>query len=120
MAITSAQPITGPVAWIGADLARTMDWIWPITAPAAGELDAALAAVKRRGLAWPDIRREDFPIPAFARTLAEIRRELEDGRGVVLLWGCRWTDIPKTSCGSSTSASAPIWGRPGIRTPAAS
>jgi hypothetical protein len=87
MAITSAQPITGPVAWIGADLARTMDWIWPITAPAAGELDAALAAVKRRGLAWPDIRREDFPIPGFARTLAEIRRELEDGRGVVLLRG---------------------------------
>lgn len=87
MATMTAQPLEGPAAWRGADLARTTDWIWPISAAAAGELDAALQGVKRRGLAWRDIRREDFPIPGFARTLAEVQRELEDGRGVVLLRG---------------------------------
>ena len=87
MATMTAQPLEGPAAWRGADLARSTDWIWPISAAAAEELDAALRAVKRRGLAWRDIRREDFPIPGFARTLAEVQRELEDGRGVVLLRG---------------------------------
>ena len=29
--------------------------------------------------------RDDFPIPRFARSLAEVGRELEDGRGLVLL-----------------------------------
>jgi hypothetical protein len=87
MATMLAQPLGGPAAWIGADLARTTDWIRPIRAADAAELDTALAAVKRRGLPWPSIRREDFPIPGFARTLAEVRRELEDGRGVVLLRG---------------------------------
>ena len=87
MATMTAQPLEGPAAWRGADLARSTDWIWPVSAAAVAELDAALQGVKRRGLAWRDIRREDFPLPGFARTLADVQRELEDGRGVVLLRG---------------------------------
>ena len=56
MATMTAQPLEGPAAWPGADLARSTDWIWPISAAAAAELDAALQGVKRRGLAWRDIR----------------------------------------------------------------
>ena len=66
MAMTVAQPLGGPAAWRGAELTRTTDWIWPISAAAAAELDAALRAVKARGLAWRDIRRESFPLPGFA------------------------------------------------------
>jgi Taurine catabolism dioxygenase TauD, TfdA family len=87
MATMIAQPLGGPAAWRGADLARSTDWIWPVSDAAVAELDAALQAVKRRGLAWRDMQRGDFPIPGFGRTLAEVQRELEDGRGVLLLRG---------------------------------
>lgn len=87
MAIMTAQPLGGPAAWTGADLARSTDWIWPISAAAVGELDAALAHVERRGIPWRSIRKDDFPLGELARTLVEVQRELEDGRGVVLLRG---------------------------------
>ena len=87
MGTITAHPIMGPAAWHGRDLARSTDWIRPISAGAVAELDAALAAVKARGLAWREIRREDFPLPGFGAELAEVGHELEHGRGVVLLRG---------------------------------
>jgi hypothetical protein len=87
MSTITARPIKGLAAWHGGDLARSTDWIRPISADAVGELDAALAAVKARGLAWRDIRREDFPLSGFGAELAAVGHELEHGRGVVLLRG---------------------------------
>ena len=87
MSTISARPLRGPAAWHGRDLARATDWIRPISAAAVAELDLALAAVKARGLAWRDIRREDFPLSGFAAELAVVAHELEDGRGFVLLRG---------------------------------
>ena len=85
MSATIAQPITGPMVWRGEDLARATDWIHTITAAEVEELDGALRAVQRRGLDWRNMTRDDFPIPRFSRSLAEVGRELEDGRGLVLL-----------------------------------
>src|SRR5258705_2499291 len=87
MSTMTARPITGPAAWHGRDLARSTDWIRSITAAAVAELDAALAAVKARGLAWRDIRREDFPLRGFGAELAAVAHELEHGCGGVLLRG---------------------------------
>ena len=85
MSLTMAQPIPGIVAWRGDELAASSDWIRIITTPELNELDDALRSVQRRGLAWRDMTRDDFPIPHLAASLADVRRELEDGRGVVLL-----------------------------------
>jgi hypothetical protein len=41
--------------------------------------------VQRRGLGWQTMTRDDFAIPRLAAALAEVSRELEDGRGLVLL-----------------------------------
>ncbi len=87
MSTVTARPITGPEAWHGSDLVRTTDWIRPISAAAIDEIDRALRIVKARGVAWRDIRREDFPLPGFSRDLAAVSHELEHGRGVVLLRG---------------------------------
>jgi hypothetical protein len=87
MATTIAQPLGGPAAWRGEELARSTDWIWPVSAEAVAELDAALQGVRRRNLPWRDITRGDFPLPRFSETLAAAQRELEEGRGVVLLRG---------------------------------
>ncbi len=85
MSATLTAPLTGPMMWRGEDLARSTDWIRPLAPAELDELDAALRAVRRRGLDWPAMRREDFPVPRLARTLAEVSAELEDGRGLVLL-----------------------------------
>jgi len=85
MSVVTAQPIVGPEAWRGDDLVRSTDWIWPVTPAEADELDAALRAVQRRGLDWPKLTREDFPLPRFAASLAQVCDELEHGRGLVLL-----------------------------------
>jgi hypothetical protein len=59
MSTMAAQPLTGSAAWHRRDLARSTDWIRPISVAAVAELDTALAAVKARGLAWADITRKD-------------------------------------------------------------
>ena len=83
--MSASAAITGRAVWRAEELARATDWIRPITPAEQEELDAAMRAVTRRGLAWREMTREDFPIPRLARALAEVAHELEDGRGVVLL-----------------------------------
>ena len=73
------------MVWRGSDLARSTDWIRTITAAEQDELETALRGVQQRGLGWREMTRGDFPLPRFAEALAEVSRELEDGRGVVLL-----------------------------------
>ncbi len=73
------------MVWRGEDLTRSTDWIRAITAAEVEELDGALRGVQRRGLDWPKMTRDDFPLPRLAPSLAEVGRELEDGRGLVLL-----------------------------------
>jgi TfdA family taurine catabolism dioxygenase TauD len=81
------QPIAGPMVWHGRELAASTDWIHRLSAAAVDEIDAALRAVQARGLAWQDIRKKDFPLPGVSAELAQVNRDLEWGRGLVLLRG---------------------------------
>lgn len=85
MAVLTA--INGPCAWLGRDLARSDHWIRDLSAEHIDGLDAALAAVESRGLAWHEITAADFPLPALAGIVAEIRSELEAGSGLMKLRG---------------------------------
>jgi hypothetical protein len=89
------DPIPGPAAWRGADLARRSDWIAPLGAAAIEELDRARAAARATGRPLEALSREDFPLPGLAPRLAEWARELADGRGFLLVRGLpvgRWGD----------------------------
>src|SRR4029434_9263438 len=79
------QPITGATVWRGQDLARSTDWIRPLSAAALAGLDAALRAVQSRGLAWRDVRKTDFPLPGVSADLAQVNRDLEWSQLFVLL-----------------------------------
>jgi hypothetical protein len=79
--------ISGPMVWQGRNLARSTDWIRPLSPAAVAEIDAALRDVQRRGLRWPEIRKQDFPLPGVSAELAQINRDLEWGRGLTLLRG---------------------------------
>ncbi|HEV7443395.1 MAG TPA: hypothetical protein VGO18_12440, partial [Steroidobacteraceae bacterium] len=81
------RTIQAPFAWKGIDLQSSTAWIRPFSASELDEIDGALKAVKRRGLNWLGVTREDFPLAEFAKELAGIARELETGRGMILLRG---------------------------------
>ncbi|MDB5925340.1 MAG: hypothetical protein JWN13_4276 [Betaproteobacteria bacterium] len=87
MHIEKHRTIEAPFAWKGIDLQSSTEWIRPFSSCELDEIDAALKAVKRRGLNWLGVTREDFPLPEFAKELARIARELETGRGMILLRG---------------------------------
>jgi hypothetical protein len=79
--------LVGPEAWLGADMARSTEWVGPLSARAIDELDAALRGLRGRGLGWPRFGRDDFPLPTLAPELAAVLDELEYGRGFVVLRG---------------------------------
>src|ERR1700722_13995961 len=85
--VIPTQPIGGAAAWRGSALQSSKDWIETLSQGEIAEVEAAMRAVKQRGLALHDVRRRDFPLPTLARRLARIALDLEDGRGLVLLRG---------------------------------
>src|SRR5688572_19814579 len=87
MQLAKHKPIEAPHAWKGADLQNKTDWIRPFKPAELAEIDAAVQGIKRRGLDWVDVTREDFPLPAFSSELAKIAQELETGRGMIMLRG---------------------------------
>ncbi|MEO8602336.1 MAG: TauD/TfdA family dioxygenase [bacterium] len=111
-------PLTTPAAWRGADVRDRDDWIEPLDAAAIAELDAALAALRARGVSLDAMTRADFPLPTLAGRCAAWRETLQRGRGFVLLRGLpveRWGD---------DGSSLVYWGlgqhlgRPGAQNPA--
>ena len=87
MAETARQPIGGPVAWYGKDLAAANAWVRHWSDDQIATLETALAAVDRAGIPTLSIRREDFPLPGFEPLIADLQHELEDGIGAVRISG---------------------------------
>jgi hypothetical protein len=89
------QPVTGPSAWIGAELRqREEEWTYCLSSAEIGELEAAAAAARRRKIDLAAITRADFPLPTLGPVLDRLRREVVDGRGFVLLRGLPVEDRP--------------------------
>ncbi len=87
MGLILKQKITGPAAWTGQGLAGDTSWIHVLTADAVASIDAALAAVKGKGLKFPHFGKADFPLDAQALKLPQHANELENGRGFMLMRG---------------------------------
>ncbi|HUK08855.1 MAG TPA: TauD/TfdA family dioxygenase [Stellaceae bacterium] len=85
--MTTPTPITGPCAWYGHDMARSTRWVRDLAPEQVAELDAALGAIERRGLAWYEIQRRDFPLPGLKALLDDVADELENGSGMMKLRG---------------------------------
>jgi TfdA family taurine catabolism dioxygenase TauD len=79
------QPIAGAGVWHGSEMAHSARWQRRLSAAQLAEIDAALA--RARGRSWEEISAADFPLPGFAALADDIRGELEDGSGIVLLRG---------------------------------
>jgi hypothetical protein len=89
------KPITGPSAWKSAEMRARNDWVHVLTEAEIGDLDQALRAVQKRGLAMAAVTRGDFPLPVLGPFLAELEKTVRTGRGFALLRGipvARYTD----------------------------
>jgi len=92
---TLSRLIEGPSAWIGADMRkREAEWSYRLSPAEIAEVEAALRAVRERGLDIADIRREDFPLPVLGPVLDRLRSEVLDGRGFVLVRGMPVAERP--------------------------
>lgn len=88
MAQSPLEPITGPRAWRGPDMAaRPDEWTHVLSAGQIDELDAAVEAVLARDFDILAIKPEDFPLPGLAAVLRKVRAALRDGPGFALLRG---------------------------------
>lgn len=81
------RPVHEPAAWRPGELAADTSWIYPLSADELGELEAAVAAVRARGLVACGFGREDFPLPTLSARIHRMIGELEFGRGCVLIRG---------------------------------
>jgi hypothetical protein len=80
----------GPRVWTTRDFHSPSDWSLSLSDETRNELKSAVDHAKKRGL--EPFSREDFPLPSFASTGAEIRRRLGDGIGFVVLRGLELDD----------------------------
>jgi hypothetical protein len=83
----SPRPIVGACAWHGREMAASSRWVRDLPADAVEAIDAALAGLARRGVAWPEVTRANFPLPGLAGLFDDIRDELENGSGMIQLRG---------------------------------
>ena len=63
------------------------EWSYRLSPSQIAEIEAALQAVRARGLDIAAIRREDFPLPTLGPVLERLRDEVLHGRGFVMLRG---------------------------------
>jgi hypothetical protein len=79
------EPVVDPAGWTAEQLRNVAEWSYRISERDADELAAGIAAVRRRGVPVVEVGRENFPLAGFGDVLADVRRELMDGRGIVML-----------------------------------
>ena len=81
------QIIESPADWRGPEIEARSDWIHPLSAAEVGEIEAALAAVKRRGIGIAEVNRDNFPLSLFPRLVERAHHVLENDCGMFLIRG---------------------------------
>ena len=79
------QPVVDPAGWLPDSLGPVEDWAYRITDRDQDELIAAVESFRKRRLPLPDVVKKNFPLGGLKDVLAEIRRELIGGRGMVMV-----------------------------------
>ena len=81
------QPISGACVWHGRKMASSSRWRRQLSDAQLVEIDRVVRQASARGLGWQTMTADDFPLPSCAALAEDIRAELEDGSGIVLLQG---------------------------------
>ena len=87
------QPLVDPAGWTAEELAANDHWIFELDQSDTNDIRDAVAAAEQDGCEIKDIRREDFVLPKLAKGLRDVRDELLNGRGFVLIRGVPVADF---------------------------
>ena len=79
------QPVVDPADWSPEGLKDVANWSYRLSDRDVDELADGIKAVRRAGVAIVDITHESFPLKSFGDVLIDVRRELMDGRGIVMM-----------------------------------
>ena len=85
--------VESPAAWKSADVARDDAWRVRLTSEQIAELDRALDRSLAIGARLEHLRAADFPLPKLGLEIDRWRRELDGGRGFLVVSGLpveRW------------------------------
>lgn len=93
--------VVDPAGWIPEELTATGDWICTLSAADIGEIADAARAFAACGGDLTGMTKDRFPLPRLAAVLHDVRHELLDGRGIVVIRG-----LPVTDMGRELSATA--------------
>jgi hypothetical protein len=78
-------PVIDPAGWTPESLDDVESWSYPLTPADRAELVTAAEVIQRRSIPLEEVSRDNFPLRAFGAIMADVRRELLDGRGIVML-----------------------------------
>ena len=92
-------PIDHPSAWKVTDFKTASDYTIDLTATDLAELERAIRRIKAAGLGLDDLGREHFDLPSLRPLIDEIRDQIEDGRGFVVLRRLPVEDYSKDEIG---------------------
>src|SRR5690242_9414396 len=81
------EPIRGPGAWAGSELAGRGDWLRQLSDAELAEIDRAVRAFASSGMPLAEISPASFPLPSLGPVLRAVLAELLEGRGFVMLRG---------------------------------
>ncbi len=82
------EQIDSPTAWIGREMAQNPDlWTHVLSSGEISELEEACNSFLSNGIDLGSISRDKFPLPTLSELLEETRKDLQHGKGFVLLKG---------------------------------
>lgn len=90
---TNVEPLETHAEWRADDVANSQQWTLLLDDRDVAELIDALELARRRYDEVLDVTAADFPLPTLAPRLAEIERELVDGRGFARISGIPVEDV---------------------------
>ncbi len=77
--------LSGACVWRGEDIARNKRWIKQFPASVLEQIDSAVRMTA--DIDWTHLNRENFPLPSGKPFFDDIREELENGSGMVMVRG---------------------------------
>jgi hypothetical protein len=91
--------IDHPSAWKGSDFASKDDIAFDLEPRHLDAFARAMDKIRRQGLGLDDVERAHFEVPEIAGELAALLREIQDGRGLVLVRGFPLADYTEDEIG---------------------
>src|SRR5271155_3474306 len=80
-----AVPIDDPGVWKVADFKSPADYTIELTATQLRDIERAMRQLREAGIGLDTLQRDHFELPSLQPAIDEIRHQIEEGRGFVLL-----------------------------------